>query len=61
MLSGISTQEFQTRFGSPIDEVYGDVIRRMSSLHLLERRDERIFLTPRGLDVSNQVMAEFLL
>ncbi|MCD7746233.1 MAG: hypothetical protein LUI13_13305 [Lachnospiraceae bacterium] len=61
MLSGVSEREFQTRFGRPIDDIYGDVICRMCSLGLMKREDDRIYLTPRGLDVSNQVMAEFLL
>ncbi|MCD8396292.1 MAG: radical SAM family heme chaperone HemW [Lachnospiraceae bacterium] len=61
MLSGISEKAFSDRFRMPVDQVYGDVIDRMISLGLLRRQRGRIFLTPRGLDLSNQVMAEFLL
>ncbi|MCD8337271.1 MAG: radical SAM family heme chaperone HemW [Lachnospiraceae bacterium] len=61
MLSGVSETEFARRFRQPIDQVYADVINRMASLDLLKRQDGRIFLTPRGLDLSNLVMAEFLL
>ncbi|MCD7841952.1 MAG: hypothetical protein LUG56_05715, partial [Lachnospiraceae bacterium] len=61
MLSGVSEQEFFDRFRRPIDAVYGEVLKKLISLRLLKRENGRIFLTPRGLDVSNPVMAEFLL
>lgn len=61
MLSGVSEKAFFDRFHVPVDQVYGDVIGRMISLGLLRRQYGRVFLTPRGLDLSNQVMAEFLL
>jgi len=61
LLSGVSEKEFSDRFHVSVDQVYGDVVERMSSLGLLRRQRGRIFLTPRGLDLSNQVMAEFLL
>ncbi|MCD7955123.1 MAG: radical SAM protein [Lachnospiraceae bacterium] len=61
MLSGVSENEFFSRFGIPIDTVYGAVLERLLSLKLLRRENGRIFLTRRGLDLSNPVMAEFLL
>lgn len=61
MLSGISEEEFSDRFHLPVDQVYADVIERMISPGLLKRQCGRISLTARGLDLSNQVMAEFLL
>jgi oxygen-independent coproporphyrinogen-3 oxidase len=44
-----------------MDDIYGDVIRKYIENGLLERGDDRIALTERGLDVSNVVMEEFLL
>ncbi len=61
MISGVLEQEFFDRFRRPIDAVYGEVLKKLISLQLLKRENGRIFLTPRGLDISNPVMAEFLL
>ncbi len=60
MTDGISAQEFLRRFGCPVDQVYQETIRKFVSLGLLQQEGDRIFLTSRGLDVSNIVMAEFL-
>ncbi len=61
MLSGVSEQEFLDRFRRPVDAVYGEVLKKLISLQLLKRENGRISLTPRGMDISNPVMAEFLL
>lgn len=61
MIKGISEKEFEARFGKKIDAVYKDVLERQQALGLLERKEGRIRLTSRGLDVCNAVMAEFLL
>lgn len=59
--SGLSKAEFAQRFGSPIEEIYGDVIRRYKKLALLQEENGRIFLSRHGIHVSNTVMADFLL
>ena len=59
--SGISKAEFAQRFGIPIEEIYGDVIRRYKELVLLQEENGRIFLSRHGIHVSNTVMADFLL
>lgn len=61
MTDGISEAEFARRFHCTIDSVYRDVLARLCSLGLLKRTCGRIFLSSRGIDVSNGVMAEFLL
>ena len=61
MIKGISEKEFETKFGIRIDEVYQNVLKRQQTLGFLERKEGGIRLTSRGLDVSNAVMAEFLL
>ena len=58
---GISKDEFAQRFGIPIEEIYGDVIRRYKELALLQEENGRIFLSRHGIHVSNTVMADFLL
>jgi oxygen-independent coproporphyrinogen-3 oxidase len=60
MMQGVSAETFAQRFGTAIEEVYGDVLQRQQALGLLKKSGDRIYLTPRGIDVSNTVMAEFL-
>ena len=60
-LDGISIREFEARFGQSIFSVYGEVIERYAELGLLEQHGDRILLSRRGIDVSNQVLADFLL
>lgn len=61
MLSGVSEQDFYDRFCRPVEAVYRAPLERLLSLQLIRRENGRIFLTPRGMDISNPVMAEFLL
>ena len=61
LTEGVSASQFERRFGTSVDAVYGKVLKRQQELGLLKKCDERIFLTPRGMDVSNMVMSEFLL
>ncbi len=61
MTEGVSEAEFARRFNRDIDEAYADVIRKQQEMGLLYRKAGRIALTERGCDVSNRVMAEFLL
>ncbi len=74
LVEGVSVAEFERLFGKEIREVYGEVIDKYLAMGLLEyspapakenanaaRADLRLRLTDKGLDVSNTVMAEFLL
>ncbi len=61
MTRGVSEREFLERFGRSAEEVYGEVLRKHCADGLLKREDGRIALTARGLDLSNAVMADFLL
>ena len=61
MTAGVSGAEFALRFGRTLEEVYGDVIRRHVRQGLLEPAGERYLLTERGTDVSNYVMADYLI
>lgn len=60
MTCGVSAAEFKRIFGSPIENVYGDVMEDLHRQGLLVREEDRIRLTQRGLDVSNYAMAQFL-
>lgn len=67
MTGGVSCNEFFTCFGTDIDQVYPGIVEDFCKKGLLWQRtddatgEKRIGLSPYGLDVSNYVMAEFLL
>lgn len=67
MMNGVSEEEFLKTFGSTIEQIYPGIVEDFCQKGLLKRDIEqgtgehRIFLTRYGIDVSNIVMAEFLL
>lgn len=61
LMKGISKTEFKERFGVEIEGIYGKVIDKYKKNQLLTEQSDRIFLSDRGIDVSNVVMAEFML
>lgn len=61
MISGISRERFAECFGTQIEAVYQEVLTNLQSEGLLEKRAGRIYLTERGQDLSNYVLAQFLL
>jgi len=61
MCRGIEKAEFKRRFRCEIETIYGDVMKRLTAQGVLAEADGRVFLTGRGIDVSNVVLAEFLL
>jgi oxygen-independent coproporphyrinogen-3 oxidase len=60
LTKGISIKEFQDRFGQSIFQVFGRQLMKFAAGGLLETDDEKIALTPRGIDISNMLFAEFL-
>ncbi|MCD8046132.1 MAG: radical SAM family heme chaperone HemW [Clostridiales bacterium] len=61
MTAGVSRQDFADRFGTEIGNIYGPVLQSLERDGLLAADEGRIFLTPRGIDVSNSVFAQLLL
>ena len=63
MCRGVSGKEFEARFGVPLRSIYGDVIEKFLKNKLLaeDNNSGRIYLTERGMDLSNYVMSEFML
>lgn len=59
--SGISEQEFERRFSVSIYDVYGAVLREKIEKGLIIRQDDRLFLSDRGIDISNYVLCDFVL
>ena len=61
MIRGIVKSDFQENFGCTIESVYEEVLEKYESMGLLLEQDGRIFLSRKGIHVSNSIMAEFLL
>ncbi|MBQ7657711.1 MAG: hypothetical protein IJS16_01900, partial [Butyrivibrio sp.] len=64
LVGGVDTGRFNEIFGKDISEVYGDVIDKYLEMGLLRFSNDgkkKLSLTDKGLDVSNTVMADFLL
>ena len=61
MMQGVSFDDFKERFGVSMQAIYGDVLERNIQRGLLFQENGRIFLSEKGIDVSNIVMADFML
>ena len=59
-MEGVSRADFHRIFGEEMESVYKNVIAKMKKQSLLDEKKNRLFLTERGIDVSNYVMSEFL-
>lgn len=59
-MEGVSRKEFQRYFQVEMEEIYGRQMEKLEKEGLLESGGDRIFLTERGIDVSNAVFVEFL-
>lgn len=57
---GVSRRDFENTFGDSMESVYGQIISRLILEGLLKEKKNYIYLTERGIDVSNYVMSEFL-
>ena len=61
MTEGVSLEEFRKTFGISMYSLYGSTIEKLRSLGLIEVTGGWLRLTEKGTDVSNPVLAEFLL
>ena len=61
MTKGISRGEFREAFGCTVESIYGLVLEKYKNMALLVEKDGRIFLSRKGIHVSNSIMSEFLL
>ena len=57
---GISDVDFQKLFNISFFEKYKDVIEKHKENGLIEIENDRIFLTEKGMDLSNFVMSDFV-
>lgn len=61
MIKGISLDEFYKRYDKNIEEIYGDVINKYARMNLLKISSGNMFLTKKGIEVSNYIMSDFIL
>ena len=61
MTKGISKEEFRESFGCAVESIYGSVLEKYKNMSFLVEKDGRIFLSRKGIHVSNSIMSEFLL
>lgn len=61
LMAGISRQQFEKKFQVTLNSVYGEVLRKLKGEQLIEEVAGYVRLTEHGIDVSNYVLAEFLL
>lgn len=59
-MQGISAREFYKCFGEELDGCFGEEIRQCVEQGLLIYENDRIYLTKRGIDVSNRVFGLFI-
>lgn len=61
MTCGISRSDFEGRFKKDIYEVYGPILNKYIDQGFMATEGDRIYLTDAGIDVSNVILADFLL
>lgn len=61
MTAGVSREEFKQRFDRDMFDVYGEVINKYTDQGFMSVDENRVRLTDRGIDVSNYILADFIL
>ena len=60
MSEGISAKVFYERFGKDIKDIFGNELRKFVHSGLMTFDGDRYSLTPKGIDVSNSILCEFV-
>lgn len=61
MTEGVRFRDFESRFRKKMEDVYAEVIKKHLAQGVLVRTRDGVRLTDRGVDVSNYVLADYLL
>ncbi len=61
MTDGVSRNQFKERFRRDMFEIYAEPINKYIESGYMEMHNDRIRLTDKGLDVSNYILADFIL
>ena len=59
--AGICISDFYECFGSELSDIYGDIPAKHVSMGYAVIEGGNLRLTPRGLEISNRVLADYLL
>ena len=59
--NGISLSAFEDRFNESLTEVYGRELKKLMEQNLIKLTTDYLFLTDRGREIANQVLASFIL
>ena len=57
---GISTREFFRLFGKDFDRMYGGKLARYIEAGYVGHENDRYFMTPKGMFVSNYILSDIL-
>ncbi|MCY6371831.1 radical SAM family heme chaperone HemW [Clostridium ganghwense] len=60
-IKGISVEKFNKKFKISLAEIYGDIIEKHKGNKFLIEEDGRIFLSSKGIEISNSIMSDFIL
>lgn len=58
---GISIKEFEDRFEKDIFFIYGNVIKKYVDEHMIIIEKDRLYLSPRGIEISNYILSDFII
>ncbi len=61
MEEGISKLDFEKRFGKSLFDIYKEEINLLFEQRLINIREDRVFLTEKGIDLSNFVFEKFII
>ncbi len=61
MDKGVSIDEFEMKFGSSINDMFSFEINKLLKMELIEINEDILFLTEKGIEVSNFVFEHFLI
>lgn len=60
LLSGVRRVDFRSQFGKQLEDVFGDPLRKLTGLGLLEENAEGYCLTKQGVLYGNEVFGSFV-
>ena len=61
MMEGINLQEFKEKFRKDVWDIYNDAIKNNVKKGLLVIDSEKLYLSSKGIELSNYVMSDFIL
>lgn len=61
MMSGISRADFRKCFQEELEDIYGKQLLKLKQDKLIKCEGDRVYLTKRGIDISNYVFEQFII